>query len=58
MEGETALGDEIAWSKERGFGEGGTQKKEYLKFLMWEEVQLIQGTEIRIMNLEIRKGES
>ena len=34
MEGETALGDEIAWSKERGLGEGGTQKKEYLKFLM------------------------
>jgi len=34
MEGETDLGDEIAWSKERGLGEGGTQKKEYLKFLM------------------------
>ena len=58
MEGETDLGGEIAWSKERGLGKGGTQKKEYLKFFTWEEVQLIQGTEVRIMNLEIRKGES
>ena len=58
MEGETDLGGEIAWSKERGLGKGGTQKKEYLKFFTWEEVQLIQGTEVRIMNLEVRKGES
>ena len=58
MEGETDLRDEIAWSKERGLGEGGTQKKMYLKFLMWEEIQLILETEVRTMNLEIRKGES
>lgn len=29
--------------------------RNYLKSLMWEEVQLIEGTEIRIMSLEIRK---